>query len=116
MAKTDTFNQKEIAAAINNAVVFAKAPNKLGEISPKRLAELHEYAVALIQPLREELEIAAEIPQKYGAEFLPMDKYLKPEEAVLILLAGALVFQAHHVMGTNKLPALETTSALLEKK
>lgn len=97
--KSNTFSQKEISTAINNAVVFAKAPTKVGEIEDRRLQRLREYAMALIEPLNEEI----------------FEMYMKPEEAVLILLTAALYLQCTQVMNTEKLPEYGTAKALYKK-
>lgn len=98
--KSDTFTQKEIATSINNAIVFAKAPNRLGVIVEDRLRRLRNYSEALFAPLDAEIE----------------DEYLRPEEAVLICLCGALYMQMKHVMGTDKIPMSGTAKAALEKQ
>ncbi len=73
--------------AINNAIALAKSPNKTGSLEA-RFPKLQEYALALFEPLRTEIA----------------DEFLKPEEAVLICLAGALFHQMGDVMHTDKLP------------
>lgn len=117
MSKTDTFNQKEIAVAINNAIAFAKSPKKLGTITEKRLARLYEYATLLFKPLSDELVAPEELPFQDNPELhLTLAEIIKPEEAVLICLCGAMYFHALKVMGTTKLPAMDSVGSLLEKK
>lgn len=96
---TSTFTQLEIGRAINNALVYSKAPAKRGVISDKRLARLQKYAQALLGPLTNEIE----------------EEFLFPEEAVFICLAGALFFQCQ-LMGTDKLPMGEVSEKLLKGK
>lgn len=96
----DSFTQKEIANAINNAIVFARAPNRLGEISEERLRKLRNYSVSLFQPLTREID----------------DEFVRPEEAVLLCLCGALFFQMKDVMGTDKVPAAGVVKANLGEK
>jgi hypothetical protein len=104
---TENFNQKEIAVAINNAVVMAKSPKRLGEISSKRLAQLYEYAVALFDPLKE--EVVAGLDVSDGSAVVR----LEPEEAALICLLGSMFFHTKYVMKSDKLPVFKEVRALL---
>ena len=53
MAREETSNQREISAAINNAVAAALRPARLGPIPEARLKKLHAVAKALISPAQE---------------------------------------------------------------
>lgn len=98
MAEKNTFTAREIAVALNNTTMMAKAPPG-GPIPDKRLAKLSEYATLLLQPISTDIE----------------EGYLRQEEAVFICLAGALLFQCR-LMGTDKLPAVTVSKKLLRKE
>jgi len=95
----NTFTQKEIASSINNAIVFAKAPNRTGEISEARLKKLRNYSIALFTPLMAEID----------------EEFVSPEEAVLICLTGAMFFHMKYIMKTDKMPVASTVEAALQK-
>lgn len=83
------FKKDEIAALINNAVIGAKSPKTLEqEIQDERLRKLRAYAEAFIKPLEREIE----------------SEFLFPEEAVYILLCGALFYQMQ-IAGIDSMPA-----------
>lgn len=102
-----TWTQREIAAAISNAVVQAAHPNSLKVIPPERMRCLREYAQA-----------ACEVMLEHTEETLPPDDrpLLRPEELVLILLAGALFVQATKIMGSTSITNLEVGRLLFEKE
>jgi hypothetical protein len=87
--KSKGFTQREIGAALNNAVLLALSPRK-HPISPERQFRLREYSQGLIEIVLETLEDGA-----------------TPEELVAILSGCALTIHASHVMKTDKLPALK---------
>jgi len=85
-----SFTKREIAEAINNAVILAKQYSDEG-ITDRRLARLKNYTAALFEPLLGEID----------------QGYLAAEEAVFICLAGGLFIQAGKVLGSDKLPAID---------
>lgn len=97
MAKKESslFSQKEILAALNNAVVMSRRPARHGEIPEKRLAKLRSYVEALVAPTRLHMG----------------EGMLRPEEVVHFLVTAALFFQAD-LMGTTKFPAFEEADFL----
>ena len=94
--KTDTFSQKDVLAAINNAFVMSSRPSTIGELTDARKARLSVYTQALIAPVKE-----------HCAEEL-----ILLEEVVYFLLGTALFFQAQ-LMGTNKIPAFSEGKRLV---
>lgn len=96
----ETWTQKEIAAAISNAVVQAKHPNSLKVIPEARMRRLREYALA-----------ACEVMLENSDEGL-----LHPEELVLILLSGALYVQATRVMKSVNVTHLDLGKLLFDKE
>lgn len=102
----ETWTQKEIAAAISNAVIQAKHPNSLKVIPDVRLGKLREYAMAACAAMLEHTE-----------EQLPDGKMLLyPEELVLVLLSGALFVQATKVMKSVHVTNLDLGKLLFEKE
>lgn len=87
-SKKNTFTQREIGDATNNAVVRALRPASLGEIQEARLRQLRAYSQGLLGPTLKHVE----------------DEVLKPEELVIVLTTAALFVQLKHVMGTDKMP------------
>lgn len=84
----DTFQPREIGEAVNNALVMARKP-VAGEIPEERFGrKLRPYAIALVAPVTEALE----------------EELIRPEEAVVILLAAALLLHMQHVMHSDKVP------------
>lgn len=97
----DTFNQKEVATAINNALTFSLRPSKLeGQLPEKRLTKLRSYALPVFAPLIDMIE----------------EEVLRPEEVVIIALAGAMLVQALHVMKTTHLPAVAVVEDLFTEE
>lgn len=95
MPKDETSNQREIAAALNNAVAAALRPARLGPIPESRLKKLHSIAKALIAPAQDLLEPG--LGPDGGA-------VLEPEELVAVMAVAALYVQLQHVIGTTKVP------------
>jgi hypothetical protein len=86
--KKNTFTQREVADATNNAVIRSLRPASLGEIPEPRLRKLRAYSQGLLAPVLKHIE--AEV--------------LRPEEAVMVLTTAALFTQLKHVMRTDKMP------------
>lgn len=95
--KADTFSQKDVLAAINNAFVLSSRPSTIGELTDARKARLSVYTQALVAPVKE-----------HCAEEL-----ILPEEIVYFMLGTALFFQAQ-LMGTNKIPAFGEGKQLVD--
>lgn len=95
----DFFTGREIAEAINNALVQARLYDKEG-ISEKRAGKLRAYTEALFGPLFSEID----------------EEYLGAEEAVFICLAGAALFQNSRVLRTDKLPSSAIVQPILRDK
>lgn len=94
MPKDETNNQREIAAALNNAVAASLRPARLGPIPEARLKKLHLVAKALIAPAQEILEGS----DASGAVLL------EPEELVAVLSVAALYVHLTNVMKTHRIP------------
>lgn len=95
-----TFNQKEIGNAINNALQHSMSPLSLGCAIPEaRMRKLREVSTALFAPICELLD--------------EEDSVIRPEEAVVIALAGALYFQLRNVQNTTKIPPMFQTAKKL---
>jgi len=93
------YTQREIAVALNNAVVATLRP-KVGAISADRMANLREYALAIIAPLLEHLE---------------EPDLLLPEELTAILAAAAMTIHCAKVMNGSRLPAGIATDHLFTR-
>ncbi len=95
MPKDETNNQKEIAAALNNAVAAALRPARTGPIPEERLRKLHLVAKALIAPAQELLEPD---PDLGGSS------QLTPEELVAVMAVAAMYVHLTNVMKTVRVP------------
>ncbi len=93
MPKDETNNQREIAAALNNAVAASLRPARLGPIPEARLKKLHLVAKALLAPALELVEV-----DEHG------DQALEPEELVAVVAAAALYVHLACVMKTSRVP------------
>ena len=104
MAKDDnTYNQKELTTAINNAVAAALKPSRIGQIPEGRLRRLSAISQALIEPARELLE-----PPDGG------DPVVEPEELVAILAVATLFVQLRDVVKTTKVPFAGLSKEIFE--
>lgn len=97
MAKEkNTFTTKEIGAVLNNAVVMTKAAAE--DLIPElRMRRLGAYALALVSPVKQDLE----------------EGLLTAEEGVFVLASSALLLHASEVQKTDKLPFLNAAKEAL---
>lgn len=102
MAKTPTtpktYSPREIGAALNNALLFASQPDDF-VIRESRLRRLSEYAQAVVQPCIEHVEKGL----------------LSYQELVVALLSCALLTQAQHAVGVDKLPLVNLAKNIQKK-
>jgi hypothetical protein len=90
--KSQSFNPREIAVALNNAMVLSSRPTSLStEIDEKRLPKIREFTEAYYQPMLELVD----------------DNVLCPEEAVKVLASAALMVHLLLVLKTEKLPLVK---------
>lgn len=93
--RDDRFNEKDIAASLNNAVLRALKPIRI-EIDDAKLRRLRRYAMAVIHPTLEHVDAGL----------------LEPEELVGVLVTAALYVQLDQVMQTDKVPMAGKTKEL----
>lgn len=92
MQKSKSFNAREIALAINNAMVLASRPTSISsEITEKRFPKIREYTAAILEPLLQHVD----------------EDLLMNEELVMALVSAALIVQQVHVLKSDKLPLVE---------
>lgn len=103
MAKDDTYNQKELSTALNNAVAAALSPSRIGRIPESRLRRLSEISKALIEPARELLE-----PDDGGSAVV------EPEELVAILAVATLFVHLRDVVKTTRVPFAGLSKEIFE--
>ena len=103
MAKDDTYNQKELTLALNNAVAAALKPSRIGPIPDNRLRRLSEISKALIEPARELL-----VPDEDDVVIL------EPEELVAILAVATLFVHLRDVVKTTKVPFAGLSKEIFE--
>lgn len=102
MAKTPptpkTSSPREIGASINNCLLLASQPDDF-VILESRLRRLSEYAQAVIAPCQEHCEAGL----------------LSPQELVVAFLSCALLTQAQHVPGVDKMPLVSLAKNIQKK-
>jgi hypothetical protein len=96
--KSELFSSREVAAALNNAVVITSKPGT-GEIPDTRKRKLREYAQASIEISLVHVD----------------DGILSSEEAAYVFACAALYIHTKHVQGSDKLPASKQVKELLEQ-
>lgn len=104
MNKENSFTQRQVSIAANNALAIAMKPSRLGKIPESRLKHLRAVAQALVEPVLQ--LILVEDPQ---------DKLMEPEELVATLLSAALFVQLQYVIGTDKVPMARLAAEVHQK-